>query len=87
MKSVTLGTTTSVVEITHISTHGIWLLLDDEELFMSYEHFPWFKNATIANIVKLERPTPNHLYWPLLDIDLAVESIKHPSKFPLVSSK
>lgn len=86
MKSVPLGATTLVTEVTHVSTHGIWLLLDDEELFMPYEQFPWFKNANIASIVKLERPTPNHVYWPLLDIDLAVESIKDPSKFPLMSS-
>ena len=26
-----------------------------------------------------------HLYWPDLDIDLAVESIDHPEQFPLVS--
>jgi hypothetical protein len=24
-------------------------------------------------------------YWPELDVDLAVESIRHPEKFPLVS--
>jgi hypothetical protein len=28
---------------------------------------------------------PHHLYWPDLDIDLAVESIRHPEQFPLVS--
>ena len=27
----------------------------------------------------------NHLYWPLLDVDLAVESIRNPSLFPLVA--
>jgi hypothetical protein len=28
---------------------------------------------------------PEHLYWPDLDIDLSVESIEHPERFPLVS--
>ncbi len=86
MKSKPLGVHTSAIEVTHVSTHGVWVLLDDEELFMPYEQFPWFKNANIASIVKVERPTPHHLYWPLLDIDLAVESIKNPSSFPLMSS-
>lgn len=86
MKFAPLGAVTLVTEVTHVSTHGIWLLLDDEELFMPYEQFPWFKNANIASIVEIERPTPNHLYWPLLDIDLAVESIRNPSEFPLMSS-
>src|SRR3546814_7518272 len=30
-------------------------------------------------------PSPQHLYWPDLDIDLAVDSIRHPERFPLVS--
>jgi hypothetical protein len=30
-------------------------------------------------------PSPHHLRWPDLDVDLAVESIRDPEKFPLVS--
>jgi hypothetical protein len=26
-----------------------------------------------------------HLHWPDLDIDLAVESIEHPERFPLIA--
>jgi hypothetical protein len=36
-------------------------------------------------LMHVERPQQHHLYWPDLDIDLAVESIRHPEKFPLVS--
>jgi len=25
--------------------HGFWLLLGDEELFIPFEQFPWFKDA------------------------------------------
>ena len=31
------------VEVTHISSHGIWLLTRDKELFLSYEDFPWLR--------------------------------------------
>ena len=85
MKSAQLGTSTSEVEVTNISAHGFWLLLRNEEKFVSFEHFPWFKDATVANICNVELPSANHLYWPALDIDLAVESIDDPDKFPLVS--
>lgn len=78
------GTTTSAAEVTHVSRHGFWLLLGDEELLLPFEHFPWFKNATIDQLSQVERPTPNHLYWPQLDIDLSVESIRNPSAFPLL---
>jgi hypothetical protein len=36
-------------------------------------------------LVRVELPSSHHLYWPDLDVDLAVESIEHPERFPLVS--
>jgi len=71
--------------VTNISQHGLWLLLEDEELFLPFAEFPWFREATIQKILHVELPSPNHLYWPELDIDLSVESIRHPELFPLVS--
>src|SRR2546423_3143885 len=44
------GTTTSAVEVTNISKHGFWVLLGDEELLLPFEHFPWFKKATIEQL-------------------------------------
>jgi hypothetical protein len=58
------GTATSAAEVTNISKHGFWLLLGDEELLLPFEHFPWFKSATVEQISNVERPSPNHLYWP-----------------------
>ena len=80
------GIPTSQAEVTHVSKHGLWLLLDDEELFLSFTDFPWFKAATIDQLCEIERPTEDHLYWPSLDVDLAVASIRNPSAFPLVSA-
>ena len=80
-----LGTITSVPEVTHVSKHGFWMLLDTEELLVPFEHFPWFKQATIEQLSDVRWPTENHLYWPQLDIDLSVESIRNPSAFPLVA--
>jgi hypothetical protein len=74
-----------VAKVTNFSEHGFWLLLVEEELFVSFTQFPWFRNASIGAITHVEWPSPNHLYWPDLDIDLAVESLHQPEKFPLVS--
>jgi len=79
------GTTTSAAEVTNISAHGFWLLIDGEELLMAFDKFPWFKAATVEQITHVERPANEHLYWPLLDIDLAVQSIRQPEAFPLVA--
>ncbi len=66
-----------------MSRHGLWLLVGDKELFLPFEHFPWFRDASIEKISVVERQTADHLYWPLLDIDLTVESIRTPDAFPL----
>ena len=85
MKSVALGPSTSPVEVTNVSPHGFWLFIGQRELFLPFRTFPWFKEASVAAITHVELPSPHHLYWPDLDVDLAVESIEHPEKYPLVS--
>ncbi len=40
MKSATRGKSTSGTEVTNISGHGFWLLMADEELFVSFKKFP-----------------------------------------------
>ncbi len=77
------GTTTSVAEVTHVSKHGFWVLLGAEELLVPFAEFPWFKRATIEQLTEVEWPSQNHLYWPQLDVDLSVESIRNPEAFPL----
>ena len=79
------GTSTFPVEVTNVSRHGLWLLVGDEGVFLPFEHFPWFRDASIEKISVVERETADHLYWPLLDIDLTVESIRTPDAFPLVA--
>jgi hypothetical protein len=49
------------------------------------EDFPWFKQATVDTILRLDRPAPGHLRWPDLDVDLSVNSIEHPERHPLKS--
>lgn len=85
MTSAAPGISTSPVEVTNISRHGFWLLLENEELFLPFSEFPWFQNVPVGKILNVELPTTGHLYWPELDVDLAVESVRHPEKFPLVS--
>ena len=76
------GTDTSVPEVTHVSQHGLWLLHGDEELLLPFNKFPWFRQATIEQLSQIQRPTNDHLYWPMLDIDLSVTSLREPDAFP-----
>jgi hypothetical protein len=85
MKSETLETGTSEVEVTQISKHGIWVLIGEKERFLSFENFPWFKDASVSAIHNVELLNEHHLYWPDMDVDLAIESIEDPGRFPLVA--
>jgi hypothetical protein len=80
-----LGVHTSEIEVSLASNKGFWLLLDSEELFVPFSEFPWFQRATIEALTSIVQPSSNHLYWPLLDVDLSVESIRNPGAFPLIS--
>jgi hypothetical protein len=84
VKSEKLGIGTYPVEVANISAQGFWVFLGDRELFVPFQEFPWFTDAPVSKILNIRRPQEDHLYWPDLDIDLAVESIEHPERFPLV---
>ena len=85
MKSATLGRSISQVEVTNVSPHGFWLFVGEQELFVPFQDFPWFKEASVRELSHVELPSVHHLYWPALDIDLAVESLTHPERYPLIS--
>jgi hypothetical protein len=72
-------------EVTHISARCFWLLLGDEEMAVPFAEFPWLKKSTIGQLSDVQRPSEDHLYWPQLDVDLSIESIREPAAFPLVS--
>jgi hypothetical protein len=75
----------STVEVTNISGHGLWLLAHGRELFMPYEHFPWFRELPVSAILRVEEPSPGHYYWPNIDVDLTDEIIEHPERYPNIA--
>ena len=83
MSSSGPGKNSSAVEVTNISAHGLWLLVRNRELFLSYEDFPWFKERPVKSILRVEEQSPGHFHWPDIDVDLTVEMIEHPERFPL----
>ena len=84
MKSTPRGKNTLAVEVTHISAHGFWLLIGEREHFVDFDRHPWFKNATVGEILEVELYHGHHLHWQELDVDLELESLVMPEKYPLV---
>ena len=85
MNSSVAGKNISEIEIQNISGFGIWLLVRGKEYFMSYEKFPWFKNTNINQILNVNLSPTGKLYWSDLDIDLSVEILDAPERFPLIA--
>lgn len=84
MRSSALGKNTLPAEVQDISRNGIWLLIRGKEYFLAYADYPWFKEAKLAAIYNLKLLHGTHLHWPDLDVDLELESLKQPGKYPLV---
>jgi hypothetical protein len=74
-----------VPEVTHVSKRGLFLQLDGSERFLAFKLFPWFRDAPVRAVFNVRRPTPDHLRWPDLDVDLDLDSFAHPERYPLVS--
>lgn len=87
MRSSLLGKTTSRAEVQDISRHGVWLFVRGREFLLPFQKFPWFKDAKVSSVYNVKLVHQSHLYWPDLDVDLALESIEHPDRYPLVARK
>jgi hypothetical protein len=75
MKSDLVGKTTLDVEVTQIDMKGIWVLIGDNESFLPFEKFPYFKDATVSAIHNVQLVDERELHWPDLDVDLSVDEI------------
>ncbi len=84
MKLAKRGKSISAIDI-NLTQFGMWLCLSDEEFFLSYEDYPFFKTAKVNDIYQVELHHKNHLYWPNLDVDLSVDILKNPHHFPLLA--
>ena len=76
------GTIALDAEVTNVSGHCLWVLVDDEELALPFSEFPWFRSATIDQVLNVVRPSGSHLYWPDLDVDLSFGFNPSPRSLP-----
>lgn len=83
MKLQKPGTGTLKVEVLNISKNGIWLFVEPKEYFLPYKQFPWFEKAKVSDICKVSFAHRQHLRWKTLDIDLQLDSLEHPERYPL----
>lgn len=81
------GTSISQIEVTNVDSQRIWLFVEEKEYFLSYENYPWFKESKLSDILNVELYSGGHIYWPALDIDLSINILENPKRYPLFSNR
>ena len=79
------GTGTSV-KVLAIFPAGIYIEVYGHDYFLPYSSNPWFEEAKISDIFNIEPVGHSGVRWDALDVDLAIESLKHPEKYPLIAN-
>jgi hypothetical protein len=82
--SKTNGTNISV-KVHAIVSNGITIEAYGNVYFLPYSTNPWFENAAIADVFNIEPVGRTGVRWDALDVDLAIESLTHPEKYPLIA--
>ena len=82
MRSLKHGKSTSV-SVENITPFGIWIFVNGKEYFLGYEGYPYFKDQPLRSIQNVQLLHGFHLYWPELDVDLEIDNLENPEKYPL----
>jgi hypothetical protein len=72
-----------LVSVENITPFGIWLFVNEKEYFLSYIDYPHFKEQALTSIQNVQLLHGYHLYWPDLDVDLEIDNLENPEKYPL----
>ena len=78
------GTNTSV-KVVAVVSNGVIIEAYGNVYFLPYHSNPWFERATIADIFNIEPVGRVGIRWGALDVDLAIDSLTHPEKYPLLA--
>ena len=74
-----------LVSVENITLFGIWIFVKEKEYFLSYKDYPYFRDQTLSSIQNVQLLHGYHLYWPELDVDLEIDNLENPQKYPLKS--
>lgn len=75
------------VSVLMINAQGIMLSVQGNDYFISYNRMPWLKDARISDVLNVRISGRSAIEWTSLDIDLEIESLKHPERYPLIMKR
>ena len=72
------------VAVLMINAQGMLISVQGQDYFLSYNCVPWLRDARISSVLNVRMSGARSIEWPELDIDLEVESLRHPERYPLL---
>ena len=78
------NTASTSVDVLMINDRGLMLSVLGQDYFLSYNRVPWMRDATINEVLNVRLSGKNASEWPKLDVDLEVDSLRHPERYPLL---
>ena len=67
-----------------INAQGLMISVGGQDYFLSYNRVPWMRTAPVNSVLNVQMCGRNAIEWPELDVDLELESLRHPERYPLV---
>lgn len=82
----TLETNTkdTLANVLMINGQGVLLSVCGQDYFLSYNRVPWMRDAAISEVLDVRMSGRNAIEWPSLDVDLEIDSLRHPERYPLL---
>ena len=81
------NTSSTSVSVLMINAQGIMLSVQGNDYFLSYNRIPWMQDAPIRSVLNVQMSGSRAIEWPDLDVDLEIESLRHPERYPLVMKR
>ncbi len=78
------NTQSTSASVLMINAQGMLISVRGEEYFVSYARVPWLRKASIVSALNVCVSGRDSIEWPDLDIDLEVDSLRHPERYPLI---
>ncbi len=83
-KTLKQNSTNTYAKVLVVTENGMLIALTTGDYFMPYTQFPWFKEAKVSEVMQVVAVGDDALRWDALDVDLEIESIIQPEKYPLI---
>jgi len=75
----------SSVKVNAVMSNGIVVEVMGSSFFLPCNSNPWFEKAAIADVFNVEMVGKTGIRWDRLDVDLAIDSLQNPEKYPLIA--